>query len=54
VGLLVTVCPRDRAPAPPGEDADLKEYLWYFEGRGRCPAVIGARRSRVQRCGKAH
>jgi hypothetical protein len=30
-------------PAPSGKDADPKEYLWYFEGRGRRLAVIGAR-----------
>jgi hypothetical protein len=30
-------------PAPPGKDADLKESLWDFEGRGRRMAVIGAR-----------
>ena len=37
-----------------GEDADLKEYPWYFEGRGQSPAVISGRRFRVERCGKAH
>ena len=42
------------APAPPGKDADPKEYPWYFEGRGRSLAVIGGRRFRVERCGKAH
>src|SRR5919198_592877 len=30
-------------PAPPGKDADPKESLWDFEGRGRRLAVIGAR-----------
>jgi hypothetical protein len=29
-------------PAPPGKDADPKESLWDFEGRGRRLAVIGA------------
>jgi adenosine deaminase len=29
-------------PAPPGKDADPKEYPRYFEGRGRRLAVIGA------------
>jgi hypothetical protein len=30
-------------PAPAGKDADPKESLWDFEGRGRRLAVIGAR-----------
>jgi cob(I)alamin adenosyltransferase len=30
-------------PAPSGKDADPKESLWDFEGRGRSMAVIGAR-----------
>jgi hypothetical protein len=30
-------------PAPPGKDADPKEYPRYFKGRGRRLAVIGAR-----------
>src|ERR671930_629039 len=29
-------------PAPSGKDADPKESLWDFEGRGRRLAVIGA------------
>src|SRR5215211_5067541 len=43
VGLLVTLQLKDRSPAPPGKDADPKESLWDFEGRGRRMAVIGAR-----------
>ena len=43
-----------KTPAPSGKDADPKEYPWYFEDRGRRRAVIGGRRFRVQRCGKAH
>jgi len=35
----VTFRPKDRPLAPPGEDTDLKEYPWYFEGRGQSPAV---------------
>jgi hypothetical protein len=54
VGLLVTWHTKDRSPAPPGKDADPKEYLWYFEGRERGLAVIGDRRFRVPRCGEAH
>jgi hypothetical protein len=64
VGLLVTVQSRDRPPALAGKDAGLKEYPWYFEGREAKPvtsearqcslAVIGGRRSRLDRCGKAH
>jgi len=54
VGLLVTLHSKDRSPAPPGKDADPKEYLWYFEDRGRRLAVIGGRRFRVKRCEKAH
>jgi hypothetical protein len=50
----VTFRPKDRPLAPPGEDTDLKEYPWYFEGRGQSPAVISGRRFRVERCGKAH
>jgi hypothetical protein len=57
VGLLVALRPKDRPPAPPGKDADPKEYLWYFEGREAKPvtsrqarqcrvAVIGGRRER--------
>src|SRR5919201_5688473 len=30
-------------PAPPCKDADPKESLWDFEGRGRGLALIGAR-----------
>jgi len=41
-------------PAPPGKDADPKESLWDFEGRGRRLAVIGIPGFRVQRCRKAH
>jgi len=54
VGLLVTLRPQDRPLAPPGEDADPKEYPWYFEGRGRRMAVISGRRLRVERYEKAH
>jgi hypothetical protein len=54
VGLLVTLRPKDRPPVPPGKDADPKESLWDFEGRGRSLAVIGGRRFRVERCEKAH
>jgi hypothetical protein len=54
VGLLVTFRSKDRPLAPPGEDADPKEYPWYFEGRGQSPAVISGRRFRVEGCGKAH
>ena len=46
VGLLVTLRRKARDAAPPGKDADPKEYRRYFEGRGRRPAVIGARDSR--------
>ena len=31
VGLLVAFHSNDRPPAPPGKDADPKEYPWYFE-----------------------
>jgi len=54
VGLLGTLRPEDRPPAPPGKDADPKESLWDFEGRGRRMAVIGGRRFRVERFEKAH
>jgi hypothetical protein len=54
VGLPVPLRPKDRSPAPPGKDADPKESLWDFEGRGRRMAVIGDRRFRAERCGKAH
>jgi len=54
VGLLVTLHSKDRPPAPPGKDADPKESLRDFEGRGRSMAVIGGRRFRVERCEKAH
>jgi hypothetical protein len=37
--------PDDRPPAPPGKDADPKEYLWYFE-RSRTPPG-GDRRSPI-------
>jgi len=50
----VTLRPEDRLPAPPGKDADPQESLWDFKGRGRSMAVIGDRRFRVERCGKAH
>src|SRR5687767_4897198 len=53
VGPRVTSCPEDRPPAPPGEDADPKESLWDFEGRGRRMAVTGGRRFRVRRRGGA-
>jgi len=45
---------KDRSPAPPGKDADLKESLWDFEGRGRSMAVNGGRRFQVERREKAH
>jgi hypothetical protein len=66
VGLLVTLHSKDRSPAPPGKDADPQESFWDFKGREakpvarpqaetvRRPAVIGGRRFRVERCGKAH
>jgi hypothetical protein len=54
VGLLVTVCSKDRSPAPPGKDADPRESSSDFKGRGRSTAGIGGRRFRVQRCEKAH
>jgi len=65
VGLLVTLHPKDRSPAPPGKDADPQESLWDFkwsrdEAGGersetvRSLAVIGDRRFRVERCEKAH
>src|SRR5215207_2518358 len=54
VGLLVTLHSKDRPPAPPGKDADPKESLRDFEGRGRSMAVVGDRRFRVERCVKAH
>jgi hypothetical protein len=38
-------------PAPSGKDADPKEYLRYFEGRGRSLAVIGARDFGCNVCG---
>src|SRR4051812_6955642 len=47
VGLLVTSHSKDRAPAPPGKDADPKEYPWYFEwsrtppGGDRRPPISG-------------
>src|SRR5829696_2126621 len=44
-GPLVSSRAGDRAPAPPGEDADPLESPPDFKGRGRCMAVIGARRS---------
>jgi len=50
----VTLRPKARSPAPPGKDADPKESLWDFEGRGRSLAVIGGRRFRAERCEKAH
>jgi hypothetical protein len=40
VVLLVTVGRKGRPAAPPGKDADPKESLWDFEGRGRRLAVI--------------
>jgi len=43
VGLVVALCVKARMPAPSGKDADPKESLWDFEGRGRRLAVIGAR-----------
>src|SRR3954452_13909140 len=52
VGLLVTLHSKDRSPAPPGKDADPKEYPWYFEDRGRRLAGIGGRRFWGERCGK--
>jgi hypothetical protein len=54
VGPVVTFRLKDRPPAPPGKDADPKESLWDFEGRGRRMAVIGGRRFQVERCGRAH
>jgi hypothetical protein len=50
----VTLHSKDRPPAPPGKDAGPQEYPWYFKGRGRRLVVIGGRRFRVERCGKAH
>jgi hypothetical protein len=54
VGPLVMLRPTDRPPAPPGEDAAPQESLWDFKGRGQRIAVIGGRRFRVERCGRAH
>ena len=60
-GSPVTVRPEDRAPAPPGKDADPQECLWHFKGCEAKPvtsearqcglAVIGDRRFRAQRRG---
>jgi hypothetical protein len=50
----VTVHSKDRSPAPPGTDADPKESLRDFKGRGRSMAVIGVRRFRVECCEKGH
>ena len=47
MGLLVTLHSKERPPAPPGKDADPKEYPWYFEwsrtppGGDRRPPISG-------------
>src|SRR3954451_4721731 len=45
VGVPVAMRPRDRPPAPPGEDADPKEYAWYFEWSRTMPG--GDRRAPI-------
>ena len=54
VGLLVTLRPKDRSPAPPGKDADPQESLWDFKGRGRRQAAISGRSKGVETPGSGH
>jgi hypothetical protein len=43
-----------RSLAAPGKDADPKESLWDFEGRGRRQAAISGRTEDARTYGRGH